>query len=149
LSTNLKNILVWLAVVVSLVLLWQLFYSVRDANIEEKDWTTFYREMTDKKIKSVKIMGEDLEGEEVSGKKFKTVIPADSGYDLAKELQQNGVSVKLEKSSNSSLMYVFLSSWLPFILLIGFWIFLMRQMQSGGNKALSFGKSRARLLSSQ
>jgi cell division protease FtsH len=46
-------------------------------------------------------------------------------------------------------MYVFLSSWLPFILLFGFWIFLMRQMQSGGNKALSFGKSRARLLSSQ
>ena len=46
-------------------------------------------------------------------------------------------------------MYIFLSSWLPFILLIGFWIFLMRQMQSGGNKALSFGKSRARLMSSQ
>jgi len=59
------------------------------------------------------------------------------------------VAVKIEKSSNTSLMYVFLSSWLPFILLIGFWIFLMRQMQSGGNKALSFGKSRARLLSSQ
>jgi cell division protease FtsH len=149
LSTNLKNILVWLAVVVSLVLLWQLFYSVRDANIEEKDFTAFYSEMTSKKVRSVKIIGEDLEGEDFSGKTFKTVIPPDAGYDLAKELQQNGVQVKLEKSSNSSLMYVFLSSWLPFILLIGFWIFLMRQMQSGGNKALSFGKSRARLLSSQ
>jgi cell division protease FtsH len=149
LSTNLKNILVWLAVVVSLVLLWQLFYSVRDANVEERDFTTFYQEMSAKKIKSVKIAGEDLEGEDSSGKKFKTIVPADSGYDLAKELQQNGVQVRMEKSSNSSLMYVFLSSWLPFILLIGFWIFLMRQMQSGGNKALSFGKSRARLLSSQ
>ncbi len=148
-STNLKNILVWLAVVVSLVLLWQLFYNIRDANVEEKNFTTFYQEMTAKKIKSVKIMGEDLEGEDIGGKKFKTVIPADSGWDLAKELQQNGVTVTLEKSSNSSLMYVFLSSWLPFILLIGFWIFLMRQMQSGGNKALSFGKSRARLMSSQ
>ena len=148
-STNLKNILVWLAVVVSLVLLWQLFYSVRDANVEERDFTAFYQDMTAKKIKSVKIMGEDMEGEDISGKKFKTVVPADSGFELAKELQQNGVNVKLEKSSNSSLMYVFLSSWLPFILLIGFWIFLMRQMQSGGNKALSFGKSRARLMSSQ
>ncbi len=148
-STNLKNILVWLAVVVSLVLLWQLFYSVRDANVEERDFTAFYQEMTAKKIKTVKIMGEDLEGEDTSGKKFKTVVPGDSGFELAKELQQNGVNVKLEKSSNSSLMYVFLSSWLPFILLIGFWIFLMRQMQSGGNKALSFGKSRARLMSSQ
>jgi len=149
LSTNLKNILVWLAVVVSLVLLWQLFYNIRDANVEEKDFTAFYQEMNAKKIKSVKITGEDLEGEDINGKKFKTVIPADSGWGLSKELQQNGVTVRLEKSSNSSLMYVFLSSWLPFILLIGFWIFLMRQMQSGGNKALSFGKSRARLLSSQ
>src|SRR3989454_8588600 len=73
----------------------------------------------------------------------------DAGFKLTQELHQNGVSVKLEKSTNSSFMYMFLSSWLPFILLIGFWIFLMRQMQSGGNKALSFGKSRARLMSSQ
>jgi len=149
LSTNLKNILVWLAVVVSLVLLWQLFYSVRDASVEERDFTTFYQDMTAKKIKSVKISGEDLEGVDNNGKKFKTVVPGDAGYNLAKELEQNGVAVTLEKTSNSSLMYVFLSSWLPFILLIGFWLFLMRQMQSGGNKALSFGKSRARLLSSQ
>ena len=148
-STNLKNILVWLAVVVSLVLLWQLFYSVRDASVEERDFTTFYQDMTAKKIKSVKISGEDLEGVDNNGKKFKTVVPGDAGYNLAKELEQNGVAVTLEKTSNSSLMYVFLSSWLPFILLIGFWLFLMRQMQSGGNKALSFGKSRARLLSSQ
>ena len=148
-STNLKNILVWLAVVVSLVLLWQLFYSVRDANVEERDFTTFYQDMTAKKIKSVKISGEDLEGVDSNGKKFKTVVPGDAGYNLAKELEENGVAVTLEKTSNSSLMYVFLSSWLPFILLIGFWLFLMRQMQSGGNKALSFGKSRARLLSSQ
>ena len=65
-STNLKNILVWLAVVVSLVLLWQLFYSVRDANVEERDFTTFYQEMAAKKIKAVKITGEDLEGEDIS-----------------------------------------------------------------------------------
>jgi cell division protease FtsH len=149
LSANIKNILVWLAVVVSLVLLWQLFYNIRDASVEERDFTTFYQQMTAKKIKSVRIIGEDLEGEDFTGKKFKTVMPVDSGWDMAKEMEQNGVSVKLEKSSSSSLMYVFLSSWLPFILLIGFWIFLMRQMQSGGNKALSFGKSKARLLSSQ
>jgi cell division protease FtsH len=149
LSTNLKNILVWLAVVVSLVLLWQLFYSVRDANIEERDFSTFHQDLQGKKIQSVTITGEELEGIDINNNKFKTIIPPDAGYDLAKELEQSGAAVKLEKSSNSSLMYVFLSSWLPFILLIGFWIFLMRQMQSGGNKALSFGKSRARLLSSQ
>jgi cell division protease FtsH len=105
--------------------------------------------MTAKQIKSVTISGEDLEGTDANNKKFKTVVPGDQSLDLGKELVQNGVSVKIEKTTNSSLMYVFLSSWLPFILIIGFWIFLMRQMQSGGNKALSFGKSRARLLSSQ
>jgi cell division protease FtsH len=149
LSTNLRNLLVWVAVVVSLILLWQLFYSVRDGSVEERDFSTFYQEMTAKKIRSVQISGEDLEGTDVNNKKFKTIIPGDQSLDLAKELNNNGVTVKLEKTSNSSLMYVFLSSWLPFILLIGFWIFLMRQMQSGGNKALSFGKSRARLMSSQ
>jgi cell division protease FtsH len=149
LSGNLKNILVWLAVVVSLVLLWQLFYTVRDANVEDRNFSAFYQDMLAKKIKSVTISGEDLEGETVEGKKFKTIVPSDQSFDLAKELQQNGTAVKLEKTSNSSIMYIFISSWLPFILLIGFWIFLMRQMQSGGNKALSFGKSRARLLSSQ
>jgi len=149
LSTNLKNILIWLAVVVSLVLLWQLFYSVRDANVEERDFSIFYSQMLDKQIRSVNIVGEELEGVDSNDQNFKTIIPADGGYDLARELQQNGVTVKLEKSTNTGLMYVFLSSWLPFILLIGFWIFLMRQMQSGGNKALSFGKSRARLISSQ
>jgi len=149
LSTNLRNLLVWVAVVVSLILLWQLFYSVRDGNTEERPFSVFYQDMTAKKIQSVTISGEDLEGTDVNGKKFKTIVPGDQSLDLAKELNNNGVTVKLEKTSNSSLMYVFLSSWLPFILLIGFWIFLMRQMQSGGNKALSFGKSRARLMSSQ
>jgi cell division protease FtsH len=150
LSTNLKNILVWLAVVVTLVLLWQLFYNIREVNIEEKDFSAFYQDMTAKKIKSVKIVGEDIEGEDTGGKKFKTTISPEAVGDLAKDLRQNGVtSIKFEKSSNSSLMYVFLSSWLPFILLFGFWIFMIRQMQSGGNKALSFGKSRARLMSSQ
>lgn len=148
-STSLKNILVWLAIVVSLVLLWQLVYNIRDVNIEEKDFTSFYQEVTAKKIKAVKIMGEDLEGEDTAGKKFKTVISPEAIGDLTKDLRQNGVAIKFEKSSNSSILYVFLSSWLPFILLFAFWIFMIRQMQSGGNKALSFGKSRARLLSSQ
>jgi len=149
LSTNLKNILVWLAVVVSLVLLWQLFYNIHDVNIEEKDFSVFYQDVSAKKVKSVTIIGEDLTGEDLNQKKFKTTIPAEASWDLFKDLQNNGVFVKFEKSSNSSLLSIFLSSWLPLLLLIGFWIFLMRQMQSGGNKALSFGKSRARLLSSQ
>jgi cell division protease FtsH len=149
LSTNLKTILVWSAVIVSLLVLWQVFSGIRDVNIVDKNFTSFYNDMTAKKIKSVKIMGEDLEGEEISGKKFKSVIPAEASWDLVKDLNQNGVSVKVEKTSGNSLLSIFLSTGLPLLLFLGFWIFLMRQMQSGGNKALSFGKSRARLLSSQ
>jgi cell division protease FtsH len=151
LSTTVKNILVWLAVLASLVLLWRLFNNIRSVNVEEKDFSSFYQEMTAKKIKTAKILGENLEGEDLSGKKFRTTIPAggDTALDLAKNLQQNGVQVKIEPSANSSLLSNILVTWLPFLLLIGFWIFIMRQMQSGGNKALSFGKSRARLLSSQ
>jgi cell division protease FtsH len=149
LNSNMKNILVWLAVAASLIVLWQILVNVRDVNIEDKDFTTFYRDMTAKKVKSVRIMGEDLEGEEVGGRKFKTTIPAEGAWDLVQDLNQNGVAVKVERTSHGSLMSIFLTSWLPLILLLGFWIFLMRQMQSGGNKALSFGKSRARLMSSQ
>ena len=100
-STNLKNILVWLAVVVSLVLLWQLFYNIRDVNIEEKDFTSFHQEMTAKRIKSVKIMGEDLEGEETSGKKFKTIIPAEASWDLVKDLQQRSEERRVGKECRS------------------------------------------------
>jgi cell division protease FtsH len=149
LSTNLKNILVWLAVIVSLVVLWRIFYSINNVSIEDKNLTVFYQDMSAKKIKDVKITGEDIEGTDQNGKKFRTTIPIDATGDLIKDLRQNGVIIKVEKTSNSSLLSNILFSWLPFILLIGFWIFLMRQMQSGGNKALSFGKSRARLMSSQ
>ena len=101
-STNLKNILVWLAVVVSLVLLWQLFYNIRDVNVEDKDFTVFSQDMTAKKIKSAKIAEQDLEWDDLSGKKFKTTIPAEGGYEIGKELKDNGATVKFEKSSNSS-----------------------------------------------
>jgi ATP-dependent Zn protease len=123
-NTNLKNLLVWLAVVVSLVLLWQMFYNIRNANIEQKDFASFYQDMTAKKIRSVKITNEDLEGIDLSGKKFKTVIPAESSWDVVKALVDNEVAVKIEKSPNTSFMYVFLSSWMPVILLIGFGICL-------------------------
>jgi ATP-dependent Zn protease len=123
-DTNSKNLLVWLAVVVSLFLIWRLFYNIHNANIEEKNFTAFCQDMTAKKVKSVKIKGENLEGVEVSGKKFRTVIPAEASWDVVKALNDNGVAVTIEKSANTSFMYVFLSSWMPVILLIGFGICL-------------------------
>ena len=94
-----------------------------------------------------------LRGTDVSGTlkkdsaKFKTTIPTNYP-DLYKTLTEKNVSVVIKDSSGGSWM-TWLANGLPMILLLGLWIFFMRQMQSGGNKALSFGKSRARLLSSQ
>jgi cell division protease FtsH len=149
LSTNVKNILVFLVVVISLLVLWRIFIDIREVNIVDKDYSAFSQDIAAKKIKYAKIKGEELEGEDHSGGKFRTVIPIEGSYDIGKELRASGAIVKYDLSTNSSFLSIFLSSWLPLLLLIGFWIFLMRQMQSGGNKALSFGKSRARLMSSQ
>jgi cell division protease FtsH len=154
LSTNVKNVLVWLAVAVSLIVLWKIFYNIHEVAIDDKDYSTLLQDAADKKIKSVHITGEELEGEEKNNnKKFKAIVPAEGGASatIAKELRDrdNEIKITFGKTSNSSFLSIFLSSGLPIILLIVFWIFLMRQMQSSGNKALSFGKSRARLLSSQ
>jgi cell division protease FtsH len=138
-----------LSVVVTLVILWQFANNVHDANIADKDFTTFHQDMLAKRIRAVKIMGENLEGEDREGGKFRTTIPVEGGWDLVKELDENGVKVTIEKTSGSSLLSMILLNGLPLLLFIGFWIFMMRQMQSGGNKALSFGKSRARMMSNQ
>src|SRR3972149_2833477 len=79
--------------------------------------------------------------------KLKTVVPADYP-DLIRILREKGVIITVKDSSTNSWV-AYLVQAAPFLLIIGFWIFMMRQMQTGGNKALSFGKSRARLLSSQ
>src|SRR5208282_5306808 len=81
------------------------------------------------------------------GAKFKTTIPTNYP-DLYKTLTEKNVSVVIKDSSGGNWL-TWLANGLPMLLLLGLWIFFMRQMQSGGNKALSFGKSRARLLSSQ
>src|SRR5262245_19383572 len=69
--------------------------------------------------------------------------------DLAEQMRQRKIDVKFDPSSSSGLWANMLVMYAPFILIIAFWIFMIRQMQSGGNKALSFGKSRAKLLSNQ
>ena len=79
--------------------------------------------------------------------KLKTVVPPDYP-DLIRILREKGVVITVKDSSTNSWV-AYLVQAAPFLLIIGFWIFMMRQMQTGGNKALSFGKSRARLLSSQ
>ncbi|MBI4481791.1 MAG: ATP-dependent metallopeptidase FtsH/Yme1/Tma family protein [Acidobacteria bacterium] len=148
-NTTLKNVFLWVAIIVAVVALWNFFYSYRGMNRQEMIYSQFNRMVSDGKVQRVIIVGTEIDGTTKGGEKFRTVIPSDSGGDIAKELDARGVEVTVKNPDQNSWLAILFSSWLPILILIGFWVLLMRQMQSGGNKALSFGKSRARLLSSQ
>jgi cell division protease FtsH len=110
-------------------------------------FSDFMADVESGKVDKVTITGQEVTGSlRVGGEPFHTYAPAQ--YDgLANKLIDRGISVNAKEPTQSpwaSLLY----SWAPILLLIGFWIFFMRQMQSGGNKALSFGKSKAKLSSS-
>jgi len=139
-----------LAIILSLLMLWQLFANIKDVTVKESTFTSFYQDISQNKIKSIIATEDEVEWINLDGNKYKTIVPMEVTKDLVKEhLLNSTVEIDFKSSSGGGLMYVLLSTWLPFILLIGFWIFIMRQMQSGGNKALSFGKSKARLISNQ
>ena len=115
----------------------------------EETWTfsEFMSQVDQSNVQDVEIVGSEVNGQTKNGDPFETTIP--SGYDeVIKVLLAKGVAIKVQEPSQSPWLGA-LISYAPFLLLIGFWVFFMRQMQSGGNKALSFGKSRAKLLSSQ
>jgi cell division protease FtsH len=130
------------------VLLWTIVRQGKHPTEEQVAFTDFIDQVKDHKVRDVNIAGNEVHGTYVgSDKGLRTLIPTNypAIYD---QLQQNGVKVEI-KDTNSNPWFSLLVQASPFILLLAFWIFMMRQMQSGGNKALSFGKSRARLHSTQ
>ncbi len=145
-NSTLKSLLFWVVLVVVGVLIWN--FSTRFAGPHERmvPFSEFMSQADSGGISSVTITGQDVAGKTKSGESFHTYAP--NQYDgLANKLIDKGVAVVAKEPTGSpwaSLLY----SWGPMLLIIGFWIFFMRQMQSGGNKALSFGKSKAKLSSS-
>ena len=130
------------------VLLWQVVKTGNGVGQKEYNFSQFRREVLAKNVVSVTITNEvEVDGKLQDGTQFKTVVPPNYP-DIVSLLNENEVTITVQQSSTPAWLS-FLINALPFILLFGFWIFMMRQMQAGGNKALSFGKSRARLLTSQ
>ncbi len=140
-----KNILVWVAIIVILTLIFDNFLGGQFSNQTNISFSEFLTSVEKSEISDVTIQGNSIEGKFQDGKQFVTYSPQYPG--LIDMLQKHNVSIKaipLETKMGSFIGI--LLSWFPVLLLIGVWLFFMRQMQSGGGKAMGFGKSKARLM---
>ncbi len=148
-NSNIKTAVLWVVLIAVGVLLWTVVKSGKGRPERQVNFSQFLAEVESGKVKSVKFSGTDVSGEykETAEGGFHTQSPLNYP-DLYKTLLDKGVTMEF-KEPNSGNWISLLVNASPFILLLAFWIFMMRQMQSGGNKALSFGKSRARLHSTQ
>ena len=151
-NSTVKTIMFWVFILICLMLLWGVVS--RSTNMTGKDTEYSYSELLDKadaqQVQDVTIQGTELHGHLKTDPKgqFHTTIPQNADT-LINKLYAAKVSVTLKDPQNNGLLLQLLFNVGPFILLGAIWFFMLRQMQSGGNKALSFGKSRARLLSMQ
>jgi cell division protease FtsH len=135
-----------MAIFVVVILLWNTFQRSK-TNHQELSFTQLLEDVKAGKVKEVTIRGQQLTGklktEFPDGEEFTTQLP--NYPDLVKDLQKSDVIIKAEEPRENPLIAV-LFTWAPVLLIVALWIFFMRQMQTGGNKALSFGKSKAKLL---
>lgn len=140
-----KNISLWLVIVLMMVMLYNIF-NQQQGGQSDIGYSEFLSLVQDGRIQSVVIQGRDLIITDTSGAKLNSYAPDDAH--LIDTLRKSGVAIKAKPPAESSWFMSIIVSWLPMIVLIGVWIFFMRQMQGGGagGKALSFGKSRARLM---
>ena len=141
-----KNIILWIVIGILLIALFNLFQNSSSTNqSKEISFSDFLIAADNGNISEVKIVGNNVSGFFEDGRSFSTYSP--NYPDLVDKLNQSGVKIIAEPAERS--MHPILSvllSWFPMLLLIGVWIFFMRQMQSGGGKAMGFGKSKAKLL---
>jgi len=138
-----RNVALWLVLGLMFLLLFQLL-NRQQAKPKTISFSEFTTSVEAGEITEVTLQGQNIRGKYQSGESFKSYAPEDP--DLVKTLRAKGVVITAEPEEGESIYYVFLLQWLPILLLIGVWIFFMRQMQVGGGKAMSFGKSRAKLL---
>ncbi|HKL81872.1 MAG TPA: ATP-dependent zinc metalloprotease FtsH [Desulfobacter sp.] len=140
-----KNISLWLVIVLMMVMLYNVF-NQQPAGQSDIGYSEFLSLVEDGRVQNVVIQGQDLIITDTSGARFNSYAPDDG--QLIETLRKSGVAIKAKPPAEASWFMSIIISWLPMIVLIGVWIFFMRQMQGGGGggKAMSFGKSKARLM---
>jgi cell division protease FtsH len=155
-NSTVRTILFWLLMILLAVVLWKMASSGGQSAKEiEPTYTDFLDQVAKGNVSEVTVylsqVSAEVQGEyrQPSGQKFRGVtVPLTTLSDLTKQFQEKNVRINV-KEVKSPDWVTFLLNAAPLVLLVAFWIFMMRQMQAGGNKALSFGKSRARLLTAQ
>ncbi|MFC1826830.1 ATP-dependent zinc metalloprotease FtsH [Thermodesulfobacteriota bacterium] len=142
-NTFYKNLSMWLVIGLTMILLFNLF---NKPQLQHTDisYSDFVNSVDSGAISKVTIEGDKITGTLRGGNDFKTVSPDDS--ELIPMLRKNGVDISVKEKEDTPWYMTILISWFPMLLLIGVWIFFMRQMQGGGRGAMSFGKTRARLM---
>ncbi|MEM5789106.1 MAG: ATP-dependent zinc metalloprotease FtsH, partial [Syntrophobacteraceae bacterium] len=138
-----KNLALWLVISLMVVLLINMFHQPQRGSLETT-YSQFLASVQKGEIAQVIIQGDHVSGSFVDGRNFRTFAPRDA--ELIRILREHGVTIQAKPEDDTPWWQGLLVSWLPMLLLIGVWIFFMRQMQMGGGKAMSFGKSKARLL---
>jgi len=143
-----KNLILWLVIAVVLMSVFQSF-SPNTVNDQQMDYTRFITDVRQGQIRDANVDRNGvITGEKRSGETYTTTIPGGYDRDLINDLVKQGVRAQGKLPEETSFLTTIFVSWFPMILLIGVWIFFMRQMQGGGGKgAMSFGKSKARQLS--
>ena len=141
-----RNLMLWVIILVCVVALFNLFQGAAPRSASREIlFSDFMASVERNEIQDVVIQGSNIAGSFKSGGDFRTYAPEDPS--LVPTLRTNGVAIKaMPRSDNELSFWSVLISWFPMLLLIGVWIFFMRQMQGGGGKAMGFGKSRAKLL---
>jgi cell division protease FtsH len=145
-NVNFRNFAIWLVILFMLMGLFQVFQSsTRSTSVTDKSYSQFVKDVDAGLVSSVTITDDVVSGMLDDGTRFETVIP--QGADLVSRLENRGVQITARNPEGSPFWSILLSSWLPFIVIIGVWFFFIRQMQGGGRGgAMGFGKSRAKLL---
>ena len=143
-NSRVKNLIFWVVVGLFMILLFNLFTFQGQSPDEEVKFSEFVSKVEQSDVREVTIRGNYINGLFKDGRPFKTYLV--EYPDLVKVLREHHVTINAKPPEDNPWYVTLLVTWGPFILFLALWFFLMRQMQIGGNKALSFGRSRARLL---
>ena len=148
-NSNIKTAVFWVVIIMVVVLFWTVVHNTKSRPDAQLSYTNLMNDVNAGKIKSVTITGNDLHGKyKDDDQELHAVIPNNHQTSGRRHAGTRASTSHYNKEAGSGWVSILINA-IPFVLLLAFWIFMMRQMQSGGNKALSFGKSRARLHSTQ